>query len=138
MNRIEILRAGTARTARLAAAIRAAADDPSIVMVRLQQQWTRYDRPYRHVVAYNARFQEVGLDQDAIEAIDALIRGNRPDIDWWKDHDWHLDTGRLRRSPLVGERGGIPQEDRTFGGSDPLFLIDAAPAPGADTPRTAA
>lgn len=127
MSRINTLRAGSARTAQLAAAIRAAADDPTIVVVRLQLLYTRYDRPYRHVVAYNAKYQSIGLDPDAITAIDLLIRGGRPNIDWRQDHDWHLDTGILRRTPRLGELGGIPQDDQTFGGTEPVFL--------ADTPR---
>lgn len=129
MSRINTLRAGSARTAQLAAAIRAAADDPSIAVVRLQQKWTaRGDRPYRAIVAYHADYTWYNLGQDAVDVIDMLIRGARPDIDWWKDHDWHLDTGMLRRSPLVGELGGIPENDRTFGGGDPVFLVDSAPA----------
>lgn len=137
MSRINTLRAGTARTAQIAAAIRAAADDQRIAAVRLQLLYTRGDRPYRHVVAYDATYQPIGLDRDAIEAIDLLIRGCRPDIDWHFNHDWHLDTGTLRRSPLAGEPGGIPEDDRTFGGTAPAFLVDAAPAP-ATAPGAAA
>lgn len=138
MNRIQTLRAGNARTARLAAAIRAAADNPSIIVVRLQLLWTRHHRPYRNVIAYNATHQRVHLDRDAADVIDMLIRGSRKDIDWRQDHDWHLDTGMLRRSPGIAELGGIPEDDRTFGGSAPVFLVDASPKPATDTPRAAA
>jgi len=138
VNRIQTLRAGSARTATIAAAIRAAADDPDIAVVRLQLLYTPHHRPYRHVVAYDAQFQWHGLTRDAIEAIDLLIRSMRPDIDWRQDHDWHLDTGILRRSPDIAHLGSIPESDRTFGGSDPVFLIDAAPAPAADARGSAA
>lgn len=138
MNRIQTLRAGTARTARIAAAIRAAADDPSITVVRLQLRYTRYDRPYRAVVAYDAQFRSLDLTQDAADAIDQLIRGIRSDIDWRQDHDWHLDTGMLRRSPDIAHLGSIPEHDRTFGGGAPVFLIDAAPASATDARGSAA
>lgn len=131
MSRIQTLRAGTARTAQLAAAIRAAADQPTITVVRLQLKYTRYDRPYRDVAVFNAKFWQLGLDRDAVDIIDLLIRGGRPDIDWRHDHDWHLDTGMLRRSPGVTDNGYIPEEDRMFGGTAPVFLVDAAPAPTA-------
>lgn len=127
MNRIKTLRAGSARTATLAAAIRAAADDPDIAVVRLQLLYTRHHRPYRHVVAYDADFQWHGLTRDAIEAIDLLIRSMRQDIDWRFDHDWHLDTGILRRSPDIAHLGNIPESDRTFGGTAPVFLVDTHP-----------
>lgn len=138
MSRLRTLHAGTARTAALAAAIRAAADDPSIAVVRLQLKYTRNDRPYRAVIAYDAEFWQLGLDRDAAEIIDLLVRGRRPDIDWVVDHDWHLDTGVLRRSPGVADDGYIPPDDKTFGGGSPVFLIDTAPAPVADAPRNAA
>lgn len=128
MNRIQTLRAGSARTATLARAIRAAAGDPGIAVVRLQLLYTRHDRPYRHVVAYDAAFQRVGLTRDAIEAIDLLIRSIRPDIDWRQDHDWHLDTGILRHSPDIAHIGAIPEDDKAFGGTAPVFLVDAVPA----------
>lgn len=126
MNRLRTLRTGTARTAGLAAAIRAAADNPSIVMVRLQLKWNGNHRPYRLVLAYDRQFQRIGLDDDAIDAIDLLIRSGRQDIDWRQDHDWHLDTGMLRRSPLIEDHGAIPEDDLTFGGTAPVFL----PRPG--------
>lgn len=129
MNRVQTLRAGTARIAQLAAAIRAAADDPAIVMVRLQLKYTKHDRPYRHVEAYNGKFCCQHLGPDAINVIDLLIRSGRPQIDWRFDHDWHLDTGMLRRSPRIGDLGGIPEDDRMFGGTAPAFLVDAAPTP---------
>jgi len=138
VNRIQTLRAGSARTATIAAAIRAAADDPGIAVVRLQLLYTRHDRPYRHVVAYDAQFQWHGLTRDAIEAIDLLIRSMRPDIDWRQDHDWHLDTGMLRHSPDIAHLGSIPEDDRTFGGTAPVFLIDTAPAAVADARGSAA
>jgi len=138
VNRIQTLRAGSARTATIAAAIRAAADDPGIAVVRLQLLYTRHDRPYRHVVAYDAQFQWHGLTRDAIEAIDLLIRSMRPDIDWRQDHDWHLDTGMLRHSPDIAHLGSIPETDRTFGGTAPVFLIDAAPAAVAEARGSAA
>lgn len=129
MSRINTLRAGTARTAMLAAAIRAAADNPTIAVVRIQLKYTRYDRPYHAITAYDAKYRSLDLDLDAVHAIDLLIRGGRPDIDWRFDHDWHLDTGILRRSPDVGDLGIIPADDHTFGGSPPVFLVDAKPKP---------
>lgn len=130
MSRLRTLQAGTARTAQIAAAIRAAADNPSIVMVRLQLKWTRDEQPYRQILAYDNKFQPTLPDPDAIDAIDALLRGARPDIDWFFDHDYHLDTGMLRRSPAMAtDRGAMPEKDKTFGGTAPVFLIDDAPAP---------
>lgn len=126
MSRITTLRAGTARVATMAAAIRAAADNTTIALVRLQQQWTRHDKPVRNVVAYDTGFRRVHLDPDAIEAIDQLLRGGRPDIAWVTNHDYHLDTGMLRRSPLPEETGYVPEDDRSFGGADPVFLPTAA------------
>jgi hypothetical protein len=122
VNNYRAMRSGQPRIAALAAAIRAAADNPTIALVRLQQQWTRHNKPVRNIVAYNAAFARVHLDQDAINAIDDLLRASRPDIAWMTDHDWHLDTGMLRRSPLPEEHGFVPEDDRSFGGADPVFL----------------
>jgi len=140
VSRLHTLRAGSARTAELAAAIRAAADDPSIAVVRLKLLYTRNDRPYRAVIAYDADCWQLGLPRDAAEIIDMLVRGRRPDIDWVFDHDWHLDTGLLRRSPGVTDNGYIPQDDKCFGGTDPVFLITDArtTSPAATAPRSAA
>lgn len=133
MSRLRTLRSGTTRTLTIATAIRAAADNPAITVVRLQLKYTRHHRPYRHVQAWTAKFWNLGLDRDAIDVIDLLIRSSHPDIDWRFDHDWHLDTGMLRCSPRVVDNGYIPEDDKTFGGGAPLFL----PRPG-DTGEVAA
>jgi hypothetical protein len=126
VSRLRTLRSGSARVAALAAAIRAAADNQDIAVVRFQQKWTRHDRPYRELVAWTAGFRAVPLDQDAQDAIDHLMRSGRPDINWFINHDYHLDTGMLRRSPYAEDDGYIPDEDGTFGGSDPAFAPRAA------------
>lgn len=123
MTRLNTLRTGSARTTSAAATIRAAADDDTVALVRLQLLYSRNDRPFRHVTAYDKRFRKVGLDADAISAIDFLVRDSRPDIDWSRDHDLHLDTGMLRRSPAVDDRGYIPEDDQSFGGTDPVFAV---------------
>lgn len=117
MSRITTLKMGYARIATMAAAIRAAADNDTIVLVRLA--------PDHSVVAYNAGFRPVELAVDAAEAIDQLMRGHRPDIDWSVGHDWNLSTGNLRRSPSVDDRGYAPETELLFGGSDPVFLPTA-------------
>jgi hypothetical protein len=132
MTRLHALRAGAARTAATATIIRAAAGDNTVALVRLQLLYTRADRPVRHVTAYDARFRPVMLDGDAVAAIDFVVRDARPDIDWTRDHDLHLDTGMLRRSPGADDRGYIPEDDHSFGGADPVFL------PQATEPRSAA
>jgi hypothetical protein len=122
VNSYRAMRSGQPRIAALAAAIRAAADNQSITVIRLQQQWTRHHKPVRHIVAYDTTFNRVHLDPDAIAAIDDLMRTTRQDIAWMTDHDWHLDVGMLRRSPLPEEKGFVPEDDRSFGGADPVFL----------------
>ena len=127
MDRIATLQSGRARTARLAAAIRAAAGSNARQCVN-----TVRIRP-DGVTAYDWRPEQLTLPADAAEAIADLMRSVRPDIDWTIGHDYHLTTGMLRRSPAAGERGHDPVADKTFGGCDPVFL----PRP-ADARRAAA
>jgi hypothetical protein len=138
MSRLRTLQAGSARTAALAAMIRAAAGDDTVTAVRLKLLYTRHDSPVRHVVAYDATHWEVPLTPDAIAAIDFLLRDGRDDIDWRVDHDWHVDTGILRRSPGLNDRGYVPHDDGTLGGTDPVFLAADAGQPAAEVPRAAA
>lgn len=127
MSRIDSLRAGSARVATLAAAIRAGAGSNrrSIVNhIRLH--------PDGSVDAYDWRPAVLYLSVDAQDAIASLMWSARPDIDWSVGHDYHLATGMLRQSPAEGERGYRPEVDGTLGGSDPVFL------PTPVTPRSAA
>lgn len=117
MSRIQTLRASTARTARMAVAIRAAANSNSRKMVN-----TIRIRPEGAVTAYDWRPAALDLSPEEQKAISELMRAVRPDIDWTVGHDFHLTTGMLRRSPVAGERGYAPEVEGTFGGSDPVFL----------------
>lgn len=116
MNRIATLQSGRARTAALAAAIRAAAGSTcrqTVCTIRI--------RP-NGVTAYDWRPEPLTLPADAAEAIAELMRSLRPDIDWTVAHDYCLTTGMLRRSPVASERGFDPAADGTCGGSGPVFL----------------
>lgn len=118
--RIDTLKTGTARTARLAVAIRAAAGSNRrniVNHIRVHADGS--------VDAYDWRPAALHLAVDAQDAIAELMRATRPDIDWSVAHDYHLATGMLRRSPAAGERGYAPETDGTLGGTDPAFL----PAP---------
>ncbi len=117
MSRIATLKSGRARTAALAAAIRIAAGSNRrniVNHVRIHADGS--------VDAYDWRPAQLHLNVDAQDAITSLMRSVRPDIDWSVGHDYHLTTGMLRRSPAVGERGFSPEDDKTFGGADPVFL----------------
>lgn len=117
MSRIATLKAGTARVAALAAAIRAAAGSNRrniVNHVRIHADGS--------VDAYDWRPARLQLNVDAQDAISGLMRSTRTDIDWSVSHDYHLTTGMLRRSPVDGERGFAPEDDGTFGGTDPVFL----------------
>lgn len=117
MSRINTLRTGTARTAALAAAVRAAAGSNSrkqVGHVRIQPDGT--------VTAYDWRPAALFLTAAQQQAVAELMRSTRRDIDWTVAHDYHLTTGMLRRSPAPGERGHAPEIEGTFGGTDPVFL----------------
>jgi hypothetical protein len=117
VNRLAILKTGTARVAALAVAIRAAAGSNRrniVNHVRIHADGS--------VDAYDWRPAPLYLSVDAQDAISDLMRSVRPDIDWSVGHDYHLTTGMLRRSPTDGERGYAPETDGTFGGTDPAFL----------------
>lgn len=123
MSRIRTLRSGSARTAALAATIRAGAGSTSrqsVTSIRLQ--------PDGSVTSYDWHPDRLYLSADAAEAITELMHSLRPDIDWTIGHDYHLTTGMLRRSPLAGERGYAPEIEGTFGGTDPAFLPRPADA----------
>lgn len=117
MSRIRTLRAGSSRTAALAAAVRRAAGSNShkqVNHIRLLPDGT--------VVAWDWRPAELYLTAAQQQAVAELMHATRRDIDWSVAHDYGLTTGMLRRSPAPGERGFDPVADRTFGGTDPVFL----------------
>lgn len=138
MSRIRTLKAGSDRTRMLAAAIRAAADSETLSVVRIQHRYDRANRPYWRVLGYTLGFEELYLDADAQEAISNYMRALRPDIAWQADHDVHLDTGMLRRSPLPEEPGFDPEGDGTFGGTDPVFGPRIPATPTTEHQREAA
>jgi hypothetical protein len=116
VSRIRTLQTGRARTAALAAAIRAAAGSTcrqTVCTVRIAPGG---------VTAYDWRPDLLTLPADAAAAITELMHTVRPDIDWSEAHDYHLTTGMLRRSPQAGERGYAPEIEGTFGGTDAAFL----------------
>lgn len=120
MSRLDSLRAGSARVATMAAAIRAAAGSNSrstVCSIRIQPDG---------ITAYDWRPDRLVLSAEAAQAISDLMHSARPDIDWSVAHDYHLLTGMLRRSPAAGERGHSPETEGTFGGTDPVFLPPAA------------
>lgn len=122
MSRINTLRTGSARTAAVAVAIRAAANSTSrqtVNSIRIRPDG---------VTAYDWRPDRLHLSDGAAEAIAALMHSLRPDINWAVSHDYHLTTGMLRRSPAAGERGYAPEIEGTFGGTDPVFLPRPADA----------
>lgn len=119
-SRISTLRAGTSRTAALARDLRAVAGSNSrkqVCHVRITPDG---------VTAYDWRPDTLFLTGTQQRAVRDLMRKTRPDIDWTVSHDYHLTTGMLRRSPVVGERGHAPEVEGTFGGTDPAFLPRSA------------
>jgi hypothetical protein len=129
VNRIRTLRTGTSRTAALAVELRRAAGGNS----RKQVNHLRI-QPDGTVLAWDFRPAALFLTDTQQQAITELMHATRRDIDWTVAHDYHLTTGMLRRSPAAGERGHDPAADRTFGGTDPVFL----PRPTDTTRRAAA
>jgi hypothetical protein len=122
-------RAHLARAAEFPTALRTAAGSTTVTVVRVRYQLDQAGRGYHQVRAFAADYHQVWLSPEQVGAVLELLLARRPDIDWTRAHDYHLDTGMLRAAPAADERGGIPEGDRTFGGSDPVFLPVALPSP---------
>lgn len=115
--RLRSLRAGTERTAALAAELRRAAGSNS----RKQVGHIRL-LPDGQVLAWDWRPAALFLTDAQQQAVTDLMHATRRDIDWTVPHDYGVTTGMLRRSPAAGERGHDPAADRVFGGTGPAFL----------------
>jgi len=135
-DRVSTLRAATLSKLAFANQLREAAGRPDITVIRLRNRLDRAERPYQQITGYTARYTEVRLDARQQGAVAELLYQRRIDLDWRKDHDYHLDTAMWRHSPEPHEDGYIPETDHQFGGTAPVFLPAAAPA--ARSPERAA
>jgi len=119
MTYISAQRRGRDDRARFAALLRRTAGDRQVVLVRARR--TAVDGPWT-VHAYDAGFDRVLLTAAAVAELGRLLEAARPDLSWIRGHDYELDRGMWRASPRPGEPGAVPADDRTFGGSAPVFL----------------
>jgi hypothetical protein len=103
----------------LAAQLRRVADDRQVVLVRGRR--SAVDGPWI-VHAYGPTFDRMLLAATAVAELGRLLEAARPDLSWIRGHDYELNTGMWRASPRPEEYGAVPADDRTFGGSAPVFL----------------
>ncbi len=140
-NRLDWL-TGRDERARLAAAwasphltVEQVLDRRGVVVFRIRTGLDRRGVRWHELRAYTGRFDVIEFNYTDAAADDAIRLGllrlmfeQYPCIDWTRDHDVHLDSNTVLRSPEDNEPGWLPDEDGRFGGG-PAVLLATTPQP---------
>jgi hypothetical protein len=100
-----------------------------VVVFRIRTGFNARGIRWHELRAYTAGFDRIEFDYADARADNAirlallrLLFETYPRIDWTRDHDVHLGDGRILQSPEDNEPGWLPDEDRQFGGSAPVYV----------------
>lgn len=100
-----------------------------VIVFRIRTGLDRRGVRWHELRAYTERFDVIEFDyadaradNEIRLALLALLFEQYAHVDWSRGHDVYVLTGEIRRSPLDNEAGWLPDEDLTFGGSEPVYV----------------
>jgi hypothetical protein len=123
MNRLRTLADESAALRGFATELRRRARALGIVHVRLTPGHDQGNRPYARIEAWAADFRPVPLTLRQAQSVAEALIDRRPDINWYRPHQYSLGTGMWTSAPEPHEAGFIPEIDRHYGGGPVAFAL---------------
>lgn len=128
MSRLDYLAGRAERTTRKGPTVAEALDLAGLTLLRIRAHWDRNGRIWHDVHGYTAAFVRLTFEPEVQADLFIWAMAEFPGINWIKDHDVHLTHGCIHAAPDAYELGGDPAEDRTFGGTAPVYARPLIPA----------
>jgi hypothetical protein len=140
MNRLDWLASRDERAAAASAAPRVtladALADREIALIRIRCRADRSFRRYHDLTAFTASFRRLwfhptdfNADHTARTELAAMVFTAWPTVDWTRDHQIVVATGKIQSAPEAWDNGFVPEDALAFGGGAAVYLAARTAVP---------